>query len=115
VKDKKVISPLAGITLLLMGSFSLVHAGRPTERMVEVFDGDHTRYEITNKMSKALRLYGLPVTKKYYSKAGSALVSLANSHRPSEMEMLTCVIEAHEPDVNTDFADAAALCAVTLD
>lgn len=86
------------------------------DRMEAVFEGNHSRASIERLMTRALRLYDLPVTERYYEKAGSVLVSLANEDDiyATEMQILQCVVTGHAPGVNIEYHEVAAYCAVLL-
>lgn len=113
MKFRQLITTLVGAALLV-GLAATSHAQDALSKMELAFEGEYTRSEIKRQMDKALRLYGLPPSEEYYSRAGSVLVSLANEYSPSEMEILDCVINSYTPDANVEFPDMAGLCATIL-
>ena len=86
------------------------------DKMEAVFEGNHSRASIKRLMDQALYLYDLPRTERYYEKAGSVLVSLANEEDifATEMQILRCVVEAHTPSVQIKYHEVAAYCAVLI-
>ena len=84
------------------------------EKMVVVYRGNHSYDRIKGRMDQAMRLYNLPTTERNYERAASALIELRKSTGATEMDLLTCMIEAKAPGVNIDFPGSAALCATLI-
>ena len=53
------------------------------------------------------------ISEEYYSRAGSALVTLRQEHGVSEMRILRLMIQIYTPGAKLTFPEAAAIAAVT--
>ena len=84
------------------------------EKMVVVYRGNHSYDRIKGRMDEAMRLYNLPTAERNYERAASALIELRKSTGATEMDLLTCMIEAKAPGVNINFPSSAALCATLI-
>lgn len=110
----RLILTLAFISAVTVSTNS-AQAQDALDKMETVFEGDYSRSVIKRHMDKAMRLYDLPITERYYEKAGSVLVTLSNENeRVTEMEILVCIIEAHTPGIEMKYHEMAALCATRL-
>lgn len=114
----KTVSKLVVSVVFISSVVALAHpvqAQDALDKMATVFEGDYSRSVIKRHMDKAMRLYDLPITERYYEKAGSVLVTLSNENEGvTEMEILVCTIEAHTPGVGIKYHEMAALCATRL-
>jgi len=91
-----------------------VDAMTALEQMEIAFEGGHAEEQIKPKMDEAMKLYGLSISEENYSRAGSALVGLRKEYGTEEMDILDYMIRSYVPDVNLDFAEAAAFASVFL-
>jgi predicted O-methyltransferase YrrM len=78
------------------------------------FKGNYSKAQIKERLDKAMKLYNVPLTNEYYSRAGSVLVVLRKEIGPSEMAILSYMIRSHVPGVAIEFPGAAGLSASFL-
>ena len=81
----------------------------PLAQMEIVFKGNYSKAQIKERIDKAMKLYNVPLTNEYYSRAGSVLVTLRKEFGPSEMDILSYMIRSYVPGVAIEFPEAAAL------
>jgi len=92
-------------------------AGPPSDPLAQmeiVFKGNYSKAQIKERIDKAMKLYNVPLTNEYYSRAGSVLVELRKEIGPSEMAILSYMIRSHVPGVAIEFPEAAGLSASFL-
>lgn len=81
----------------------------PLAQMEIVFKGNYSKAQIKERIDKAMKLYNVPLTNEYYSRAGSVLVTLRKEFGPSEMDILSYMIRSYVPGVAIEFPEAAVL------
>ncbi len=86
----------------------------PLAQMEIAFEGNYSKAQIKEFMDLAMKLYNVPLTNEYYSRAGSALVALRKEVGPSEMDILSYMIRSYVPGVAIDFPEAAGMAAFFL-
>jgi hypothetical protein len=86
----------------------------PLEQMEIAFEENYSKAQIKERIDKAMKLYNVPLTNEYYSRAGSVLVELRKEIGPSEMDILNYMIKSHVPGVAIKFPEAAGLSASFL-
>ena len=85
------------------------------QQMTIAFDGGYSEKEIKDKITEAMVLYNMPITKENYSRAGSALVALRQQEEIEEMLILDYMInKLYTPGINLTFPGAAALSVTIL-
>lgn len=85
--------------------------------METVFEGDHSKAQIKEKMDQVLQAYKLEVSEDNYNTVGSALVAMRKDSKTgvTEMQILDCVIASKKKGINDDIGDQIGLCASLLE
>ena len=83
-------------------------------KLTAVFVGGATKDHIKMLLNESLALYNLPISEEYYHKAGSAMIALRETSNVREIDILTCMIKSHVPNMKLQYHEGAALCATTL-
>ena len=86
----------------------------PLVQMAIAFEGNYSKAQIKERIDIAMKLYNVPLTNEYYSRAGSALVTLRKEVGPDEMDILSYMIRNYVPGVAIDFPAMAGASASFL-
>ena len=86
----------------------------PLAQMEIAFKGSYSKAQIKERIDKAMKLYNVPLTNEYYSRAGSVLVTLRKKVGPREMDILSYMIRSYVTGVVIEFPEAAAISALFL-
>lgn len=85
------------------------------EKIYLVFDDNYSDREITESLTKAMTLYGMPISDENYGKAANVLFSLSEEYGIDEMIILDYMInELYFSGITLDFGDAAAISLTVL-
>jgi hypothetical protein len=83
--------------------------------MSKVFSGNYSEQQIKKSLDVAMRMYGLEINENNYLKCSSALVSLRESGKYSEMEILSHMIKSNTGKNGITFPTQAALSSTFLE
>jgi hypothetical protein len=85
------------------------------QKIYLTFDGDYSDQEIKERLTKAMTLYGMPISDENYGRSASALVTLAKEYNIEEMIILDYMInELYFSGITLDFGSAAGISVTVL-
>ena len=85
------------------------------QKIYLTFDGDYSDQEIKERLTKAMTLYGVPISDENYGRSASALVALAKEYTIEEMIILDYMInELYFSGITLDFGSAAGVSVTVL-
>lgn len=85
------------------------------EKIYLVFDGDYSDREIKESLTKAMTLYGMPISDENYGKAANVLFSLSEKYDIDEMIILDYMInDLYFSGITLDYAGAAAISVTVM-
>jgi hypothetical protein len=85
------------------------------EMMADVFEGNHSKVTVKEKMDAVMTAYNVEITEKNYEKCGSALVSLRKATGVTEIDIIENMLKANTGESGISFPDQAALSATLLE
>lgn len=85
------------------------------EMMVDVFEGNHSKTKVKDKMDAVMTAYNVEITQKNYEKCGSVLVSLRKATGVTEIDIIDNMVEANTGKDGISFPDQAGLSAFLLE
>ena len=106
-----IIGPISGLVIvlpLILIVFTRLPDTEPPDsvlnRLLIVYQGDHSKRQIQSKLDQAFRLYGVPITEENYTRYGSILVSLRRGveRGATEKEILDYATRAFTPEVKLE-------------
>jgi hypothetical protein len=85
------------------------------QKIYLTFDGNYSDQVIKERLTKAMTLYGVPISDENYGKSASALVALAKEYNIEEMIILDYMInELYFSGITLDFGGAAGVSVTVL-
>jgi hypothetical protein len=101
---RRTIVTLLVASLLILTGCSERAPDSALDRLLIVFQGEHSKKQIQSKLDQAFRLYDVPITEENYTRYGSILVSLRRDagNGVTEMEILDHSISTYTPEVKLE-------------